>query len=78
MRDPDERLGALAARGQPVVTRVKYAAGATVPEGLYINVSFPSQFAGSSQPVRELVSFRLDEDKVWRASGYSVRAASAN
>lgn len=70
------RLGALASRGQPVVTRVKYAAGATVPEGLYINVSFPTRFANSAQPVRELVSFRLDEDRVWRLAGYSVRAAT--
>jgi len=70
------RLGALASRGQPVVTRVKYAEGATVPEGLYINVSFPTRFANSAQPVRELVSFRLDEDRVWRLAGYSVRAAT--
>lgn len=71
-----KRLGALASRGQPLVTRVKYAPGATVPEGLYINVSFPSRFANSAQPVRELVSFRLDEDRVWRLAGYSVRAAT--
>jgi len=71
-----KRLGALVSRGQPVVTRVKYTAGATVPEGLYINVSFPTRFANSPQPVRELVSFRLDEDKVWRLAGYSVRAAA--
>lgn len=71
-----KRLGALASRGQPVVTRVKYAAGATVPEGLYINVSFPSRFANSAQPVRELVSFRFDEDRIWRLAGYSVRAAT--
>jgi len=71
-----KRLGALQSRGQPVVTRVKYAPGATVPEGLYINVSFPTRFANSAQPVRELVSFRLDEDRVWRLAGYSVRAAA--
>jgi hypothetical protein len=71
-----KRLGALTSRGQPVVTRVKYGPGATVPEGLYINVSFPTRFANSAQPVRELVSFRLDEDRVWRLAGYSVRAAT--
>ncbi|MFI8718674.1 DUF4019 domain-containing protein [Stenotrophomonas sp. NPDC077464] len=71
-----KRLGALQSRGTPQVTRVKYAAGATVPEGLYINVSFPTRFANSAQPVRELVSFRLDEDRVWRLAGYSVRAAA--
>lgn len=69
------RLGALANRGQPTVSRVQYAAGAAVPAGIYLNVSFPTRFAGSAQPVRELVSFRLDEDSTWRVSGYSVRAA---
>jgi len=69
------RLGALAGRGQPTITRVKYAAGAAVPEGLYINVSFPTRFANSAQPVRELVSFRFDEDQTWRLAGYSLRAS---
>lgn len=70
------KLGALVARGKPSITRVQYPAGAPVPEGIYLNVSFPTRFANNAQPVRELVSFRLDEDKVWRVSGYSVRAAT--
>ncbi|MFV7453802.1 DUF4019 domain-containing protein [Stenotrophomonas maltophilia] len=70
------RLGALAGRGQPTITRVKYSAGAAVPEGLYINVNFPTRFANSAQPVRELVSFRFDEDQVWRLTGYSLRASA--
>lgn len=70
------RLGALVSRGKPSITRVQYPAGASVPEGIYVNVSFPTRFANNAQPVRELVSFRLDEDKVWRASGYSLRAAN--
>ena len=69
------RLGALAGRGQPTITRVKYSPGAAVPEGLYI-VSFPTRFANSAQPVRELVSFRFDEDQVWRLAGYSLRASA--
>ncbi|MCE4369967.1 DUF4019 domain-containing protein [Xanthomonas hortorum] len=69
------RLGAVVGRGQGSVTRVKYGAGAQVPEGLYINVSFPTRFAKAQQPVRELVSFRLDEDKTWRLAGYSLRAS---
>ena len=72
------KLGALVSRGKPSITRVQYPAGASVPEGIYLNVSFPTRFANNAQPVRELVSVRLDEDKVWRTSGYSVRAASAN
>ncbi|GAB3061508.1 DUF4019 domain-containing protein [Stenotrophomonas tumulicola] len=71
------RLGALVGRGQPSISRVKYNGDATVPEGLYVSVTFPTRFANSAQPVRELVSFRLDEDQVWRLSGYSVRPPGA-
>ncbi len=67
------RLGAVVSRGTPVVGRERYAAGGRVPQGEYRNVAMPTRFAGAAQPVRELVSFRLDEDRVWRVSGYSVR-----
>lgn len=67
------RLGAPAGRGQPVVTRTQFQEGAEVPAGLYINIAFPARFANAAEPVRELVSFRLDEDQVWRVSGYSLR-----
>ncbi|MEB2230096.1 DUF4019 domain-containing protein [Xanthomonas campestris] len=70
------QLGPVVGRGQGAVTRVKYGPGAQVPEGLYINVSFPTRFAKAPQPVRELVSFRLDEDKTWRLAGYSLRASA--
>lgn len=67
------RLGAAASRGQAVVSRSQFAAGGQVPAGLYINVNFPTKFAKAPQPVRELVSFHLDDDKTWRVSGYSLR-----
>ena len=67
------KLGVAGARGQAVVSRSQFAAGGQVPAGLYINVNFPTKFAKAPQPVRELVSFRLDEDKTWRVSGYSLR-----
>jgi hypothetical protein len=67
------RLGAVLSRGGAEVGRERYAAGGRVPQGEYLNVATPTRFAGQSQPVRELVSFRLDEDRVWRVSGYSVR-----
>lgn len=67
------RVGAPAGRGQPVITRTQFQEGAGVPAGLYINIAFPTRFANSDEPVRELVSFRLDEDQVWRVSGYSLR-----
>ncbi|WP_298575001.1 DUF4019 domain-containing protein [uncultured Luteimonas sp.] len=67
------RLGAVASRGTPEVSRSLFRAGQQVPEGLYINVRSATTFASNPQPVRELVSFRLDEDRVWRVSGYSLR-----
>ena len=67
------RLGAPTARDQPVVSRSQFGAGAAVPEGIYINVALPTKFANQPEAVRELVSFRLDEDRTWRVSGYSVR-----
>ena len=67
------RLGAPTERKQVAVTRAAYAAGGAVPAGNYINVVFATRFANAAEPVRELVSFHLDEDKTWRVSGYSVR-----
>jgi len=67
------RLGAPTAREQPVVSRSQFRAGEAVPEGIYINVASPTRFANQPEAVRELVSFRLDEDRTWRVSGYSVR-----
>src|SRR5690606_9847100 len=67
------RLGWAGRRGKPAVSRSRFPAGANVPEGLYLNVAVPTTFSKSNTPVRELVSFRLDEDKTWRVSGYSLR-----
>jgi hypothetical protein len=47
--------------------------GKSAPEGLYANVAFASRFANEKQPVRELVSFHYDQDKIWRVSGYTLR-----
>ena len=60
-------------RKQVAVTRAVYAAGGAVPAGSYINVVFATRFGNAAEPVRELVSFHLDDDKTWRVSGYSVR-----
>lgn len=68
------QLGALELRGQGSVSRVRYDSGGRVPQGMYVNVSFPTRFAKVNHVVRELVSFRLDDDHIWRLSGYSVRA----
>jgi hypothetical protein len=67
------KLGKATSRGRAAVSRSQFPAGAKVPQGLYLNVAVPTTFASSQTPVRELVSFRLDEDKTWRVSGYSLR-----
>lgn len=68
-----QKLGAPVTRSQVAVTRAVYAAGNQVPAGNYINVVFATKFTNAPTPVRELVSFRLDDDKTWRVSGYSLR-----
>jgi len=68
------KLGKPTARGKATVTRSQFPAGARVPQGIYLNVAVPTTFANAPKgAVRELVSFRLDEDKTWRVSGYSLR-----
>ena len=67
------KLGKVNSRGRAAVSRSQFPAGAKVPQGLYLNVAMPTTFASAQKPVRELVSFRLDEDKTWRVSGYSLR-----
>lgn len=68
-----QKLGAPTERKQVGVTRAAYAAGGQVPAGNYINVVYATKFANAPKPVRELVSFHLDNDKTWRVSGYSLR-----
>jgi hypothetical protein len=68
-----QRLGAVTDRKQAALTRAVYPAGGQVPAGNYVNVAYLTKFANSPQPIRELVSFHLDDDKVWRVSGYSLR-----
>jgi len=43
-----------------------------LPAGIYSNVAFSTKFANNKEAVRELVSFHLDNDKVWRVAGYTV------
>jgi hypothetical protein len=67
------KLGAVARRNQVDIGRARYPAGGKVPEGFYATVVYATEFANQSKPVRELVSFHLDEDKTWRVAGYSLR-----
>ena len=47
--------------------------GKKLPPGLYANVAFATRFASEKQSVRELISFHLDGDNVWRVTGYTLR-----
>jgi hypothetical protein len=67
-----QKVGAVTERRQLAVTRAAYPAGGQVPAGNYVNVVYATKFA-NWQPVRELVSFHLDNDQTWRVSGYSLR-----
>lgn len=67
------KLGAVTTRKQVDIGRARYPAGGKVPEGFYTTVVYATEFANQPKPVRELVSFHLDEDKTWRLAGYSLR-----
>lgn len=57
------------------LARVSYqqSDGQKIPAGLYANVAFSSRFPNAKEPIRELVSFHLDNDHVWRVTGYTLR-----
>lgn len=67
------KLGAPVTRTRVATTRAAYGPGDQVPAGNYINVVIATKFANVPDPVRELVSFHFDDDKIWRVSGYSLR-----
>ena len=71
--DSDRKtLGTVGERKLANITRTE-SKGDKLPPGIYVNVSFMTRFAKARQPVRELISFHLDDDRVWRVSGYTVR-----
>jgi len=55
------------------VKHYRYDGTGNMPAGAYINILFDTQFGQASQSSREMVTFILDSDKVWRFVGYSVR-----
>lgn len=65
-------LGAVAARSWTGITRQQVGAGAQLPPGNYLNIEFFTTFAGGKN-MRELISLRFEEDKVWRFTGYVLR-----
>ncbi|HXS72635.1 MAG TPA: DUF4019 domain-containing protein [Rhodanobacteraceae bacterium] len=74
------KLGTLVSRKLAAVTHSVSKGDKKLPAGDYINVVFASQFGNNKQPIRELVSYHFDSDKVWRVSGYTLQqpAPAAN
>jgi hypothetical protein len=72
INDDRARLGTAGDRKLSAITRTQ-SKGGKVPAGLYINVSYRTEFSKTKQPVRELMSYHLDTDRVWRLSGYTLR-----
>lgn len=66
------RLGKMTSRKVAGVTRALSNGREKLPEGLYVNVNFATQFSKDAKPVLEKVSFHLDNDKKWRLSGYTT------
>lgn len=64
-------LGAVVGRDWLAVSR-RSGGQNSLPAGNYVSVEFVTVFAGN-RLARELVSFRLDEDGVWRFTGYTLR-----
>lgn len=67
-----QTLGNLISR-QLTTVSYRQSDGTKVPAGLYANVAFAARFPNAKQAIRELVSFHLDNDHVWRVSGYTLR-----
>lgn len=67
-----KQMGKLASR---TLRGVNYSQsdGKSLPAGIYANVAFATTFGKSKEPVRELISFHLDNDQVWRVTGYTLR-----
>jgi ATPase subunit of ABC transporter with duplicated ATPase domains len=65
-------VGKAGERKLAAITRTQ-SKGGEVPAGQYINVSYATQFSKGQKPVRELISYHLDNDRVWRLTGYTLR-----
>jgi hypothetical protein len=66
-----QSFGRIASRNWLSVRR-QSSDGAGLPPGLYASAEFLAEVAGKP-PIRELVSFRLDEDGTWRFAGYAIQ-----
>lgn len=56
------------------VNRQVVAAADSDAAGQYVSIEYETRFASKSDgTVRELVSFHLDQDRIWRFSGYALK-----
>jgi len=65
-------LGAVQSRSWITVARHDSSGSPQLPAGSYVNVEYQTSFAGG-RTATELISFRLDDDKTWRVTGYFLR-----
>ncbi len=63
-------LGAPSKRQQISAYRSEANGQSNIPKGIYYSVIFETNFAKGQG--RELVSFRFDNDQIWRVAGYSL------
>lgn len=67
-------LGAVQQRTWVVINRQVVADNDADLAGQYVSVEYEARFANKANAtVRELVTFHLDSDQVWRFSGYVLR-----
>ncbi|SAL27652.1 membrane protein [Caballeronia arvi] len=66
-------LGSPGIRMPMGVKHYRYDGTGNMPAGAYINVLFDTQFSQAPQSSREMVTFILDSDNIWRFVGYTVR-----
>ena len=64
-------LGAPVERTWMAVRRQQVAGGTQLPPGTYASIEFVTRFQ-NNRAARELVSLRLDEDRIWRFAGYVI------
>jgi Protein of unknown function (DUF4019) len=71
--DTDRQIVGLPVARSLALLTYSQSDGRRLPPGLFANVAFATHFANEQQPVRELISFHLDNDHIWRVTGYSLR-----
>ena len=70
-------LGAVSSRTWTAVRRQVEPTGTQIPAGHSMSVEYDTVFS-TGKSVRELVTFRLDEDTVWRFMGYWLQPATVS